>query len=241
MTGQHTGREPDTETAVAGDESDTTATEASSSSSAEEQRRSLLNAVGGGRGALETSVPGLAFVTIFAILHEIRLAAIVAIGVGVVLLAIRLIRRETVQYAVGGFVGVLIAGLFAASTGDATNYFLPSILKNLGFAVLYGGSVLVKWPLLGVLIGPLLKENFAWRQHPARRRVYAQATLVWAAMFVLRLGVMLPLFLLDQTVALGVVSVALGWPVFAVVAWLTWMLIRRVPPVVPPATTGTAL
>lgn len=234
--GLNPGREPDAETAVAGDGPDETTPAADSPSSSEQQRKSLLNAVGGGRGALETSVPGLAFVIIFAIVNEIRVAAVVAAGLGVALLAVRLVRRETIQYAVGGFVGVLIAGLFALSTGDATNYFLPSILKNLGFAVLYGVSVLIKWPLLGVLIGPLLKENLAWRQHPARRRVYSQATLVWAAMFVLRLGVMLPLFLLDQTVALGIVGVALGWPVFAVVAWVTWLLIRRVPPVVPPAT-----
>lgn len=199
--------------------------------SAEDQRRSLLKAVGGGRGALETSLPGLVFVTIFAIWRDLQVSAAVAAGVGVVLLVARLIRKDTVQYAVGGFVGVLIAALFALSTGDATDYFLPSILKNLGFGVLWAGSVLVRWPLLGVLLGPLLKENFAWRQNDARRRAYAQATLIWAGMFAVRLAVMLPLYLLDLTVALGVAGVALGWPVFAVVAWTTWLVIRRVPPV----------
>lgn len=198
---------------------------------AEEQRKSLLNAVGGGRGALETSLPGLVFVTVFAFNRDVQLSAVIAAGVGLLLLGARLVRRDTIQYAVGGFAGVLIAALFALSTGDANNYFLPSILKNLGFGLLYLVSVLVRWPLLGVLIGPLLKENFAWRQHTARRRAYAQATLIWAGMFAVRLGVMLPLYLLDQTVALGIAGVALGWPVFAVVAWATWLVIRRVPPV----------
>ena len=231
-------------------------------STADDQRSSLLNAVGGGRGALETSLPGLVFVVIFAVWHlledlghrpgrvvadvlpdlgllgqpgerDVRVSAVVAAGVGVALLVARLVRRDTVQYAIGGFAGVLIAVLFAVSTGDATNYFLPSILKNLGFGLLYLVSVLVRWPVLGVLLGPLLKENFAWRHHDARRRAYAQATLIWAAMFAVRLAVMLPLYLLGQTVALGIASAALGWPVFAVVAWATWMVIRRVPPVRP--------
>lgn len=203
--------------------------------SADEQRKSLLAAVGGGRGALETSLPGLVFVTVFAILHDLRLGAVVAGALGVALLVIRIVRKETTQYAIGGFVGVVIAALFAVSTGKASNYFLPSILKNLGFALLYLVSVLVRWPLLGVLLGPLLKENFVWRKHDARRRAYAQATLIWAGMFAIRLAVQLPLYLLDKTVALGVANVILSWPLFAVVAWATWVVIRRVPPVLAPA------
>jgi hypothetical protein len=199
--------------------------------SADEQRRSLLAAVGGGRGALETSLPGLVFVTVFAIWHDLRVGAVIAGALGVVLLTIRIVRKETTQYAIGGFVGVVIAGLFAVSTGKAANYFLPSILKNLGFALLYLVSVIVRWPLLGVLLGPLLKENFAWRKHDARRRAYARATLIWTAMFALRLAVMLPLYLLDNTVGLGIAGVVLSWPLFAVVAWSTWLVIRRVPPV----------
>lgn len=199
--------------------------------SADEQRRSLLAAVGGGRGALETSLPGLVFVTVFAIRHDLRLGAVVAGALGLALLVVRLVRKETTQYAVGGFVGVVIAALFAVSTGKAANYFLPSILKNLGFALLYLVSVVVRWPLLGVLLGPLLKENFAWRKHEARRRAYAQATLIWTAMFAVRLAVMLPLYLLGRTVELGIAGVALSWPLFAVVAWATWLVIRRVPPV----------
>ncbi|HEX6447345.1 MAG TPA: DUF3159 domain-containing protein [Streptosporangiales bacterium] len=206
--------------------------------SADEQRRSLLAAVGGGRGAVETSLPGLVFVTVFAIWHDLRVGAVVAGALGVVLLVIRIVRKETTQYAIGGFVGVVIAALFAVSTGKAANYFLPSILKNLGFALLYLVSVIVRWPLLGVLLGPLLKENFAWRRHDARRRAYAQATLIWTGMFAVRLAVMLPLYLLDETVALGVAGVVLSWPLFAVVAWSTWLVIRRVPPV--PAAAASA-
>ncbi|MBO0828444.1 MAG: DUF3159 domain-containing protein [Streptosporangiales bacterium] len=199
--------------------------------SADEQRKSLLAAVGGGRGALETSLPGLVFVTVFAFRHDLRLGAVLAGALGVVLLVVRVVRKETTQYAISGFVGVAIAALFAVSTGKAANYFLPSILKNLGFALLYLVSVVVRWPLLGVLLGPLLKENFAWRRHDARRRAYAQATLIWTGMFAIRLAVQLPLYLLDKTVALGVANVVLSWPLFAVVAWATWVVIRRVPPV----------
>lgn len=210
-----------------------TAASAAAEPSEEDQRKSLLDAVGGGRGALETSVPGLLFVTVFSIWRDVQVSAVVAVALAVIFLVVRLARRSTVQYAVGGFIGVVIAGLFAVSTGEAKDYFVPSMLKNLGFAVLYLVSVMVKWPLLGVIIGPLLKENFAWRQVDERRRAYARATLLWAAMFAVRLAVIFPLYHLDMTFALGVAGVALGWPVFAVVAWVTWLIIRRVPTVRP--------
>lgn len=199
-----------------------------------DQRRSLMQAFGGGRGLLDTSVPALLFVMVFALWRDLRVAAVVSVVAAAVLFAIRLARKETKQYAIGGFVGVLIAALFAWKTGSADNYFLPGIVKNAGFAVLYGVSVLVRWPLLGVVLGPLLGENFAWRQHRARRRAYALASMIWAVMFAVRFAVMLPMYLLHQTVALGIVGVALGWPVFALVLWATWICLRRVPPVLVP-------
>lgn len=199
-----------------------------------DQRKSLMQAFGGGRGLLDTSVPGLLFVMVFALVRDLRLAALVSVVAAAVLFAIRLARKETKQYAIGGFVGVLIAALFAWKTGSADNYFLPGILKNAGFAVLYAVSVLVRWPLLGVVLGPLLGENFEWRHNKARRRAYASASLIWAVMFAVRLAVLLPLYLMHQTVVLGIVGVALGWPVFALVLWATWICLRRVPPVLAP-------
>lgn len=199
-----------------------------------DQRRSLMQAFGGGRGLLDTSLPALLFVMVFAILRDLRTASVAAICCAAVLLGVRLARKETKQFVIGGFVGVLIAALFAWKTGSADNYFLPGILKNAGFAVLYAVSVLVRWPLLGIVLGPLLGENFAWRQNRARRKAYALASLVWAVMFAVRFGILLPLYLLHLTVALGVVGVALGWPVFALVLWATWICLRRVPPVLVP-------
>ncbi|MGH3098954.1 MAG: DUF3159 domain-containing protein [Streptosporangiales bacterium] len=208
--------------------------EAGSRAAEVDQRRSLMQAFGGGRGLLDTSVPALVFVMVFAVLRDLRIAAIAAICCAAVLLGVRLARKETKQFVIGGFVGVLIAAVVAWKTGSADNYFLPGIIKNAGFAVLYAVSVLVRWPLLGVVLGPLLGENFAWRQNRARRKAYALASLIWAVMFAVRFAVLLPLYLLHLTVALGIVNVVLGWPVFALVLWATWICLRRVPPVMVP-------
>ena len=86
------------------------------------------------------------------------------------------------------------------------------------------------WPLIGVVLGPLLGEGFTWRDDPARKRAYAQASWLWCGMFTVRLAVQLPLYLLSLTVALGWVKVAMGWPLFALVLWLSYLVLRKAPP-----------
>ena len=53
-------------------------------------------------------------------------------------------------------------------------------------------------------------------------------------MFVLRTAVQLPLYLNDQVVTLGVAKIAMGWPLFALAGLASWLILRRVPPTVPP-------
>jgi len=141
--------------------------------------------------------------------------------------------------AVSGLLGVGVGAAVAWGTGNAADYFLLPLLKNLFFAAVYAGSALAGWPLVGVVLGVVLKEQTAWREVPERRRVYAQATWLWAGMFALRFAVELPLYLQQHVVTLGVLSVPLGLPLFGVVLLLTWLIVRRVPVVEPPEQAGS--
>jgi hypothetical protein len=49
-------------------------------------------------------------------------------------------------------------------------------------------------------------------------------------MFTLRFAVQLPLYLLGMTVALGWVKLAMGWPIFALVAWMSYLILTKAPP-----------
>jgi hypothetical protein len=48
-------------------------------------------------------------------------------------------------------------------------------------------------------------------------------------MFIVRLAIMYPLYKLNAVNALGVASLALGYPLFLFVVWWTWLIIRSVP------------
>lgn len=189
---------------------------------------SLAAAMGGAQGVAESSLPAVAFVAAYTISgSDLTLSATVAVGMGVVLTVVRLARRQTLQFALSGLIGVALAAFVATRTKRAEDFFLPGILLNAGYAAGYAVSILVRRPLLGVLIGLVSGEGMAWRHDPAKLRAYSRASWIWVGMFATRLAVQLPLYLAGAVVALGTARIAMGLPLFVVGIWLSYLVLRR--------------
>ncbi|CAN5618727.1 DUF3159 domain-containing protein [soil metagenome] len=195
-----------------------------------QERFSIADAIGGGRGLLDAGLPGIVFVTVYTVARSLTAAVWAAVGVGALLTVVRLARRETVQHALAGFVGVAFAAFIAQRTGRAENFFLPGLFINAGYALAYFVSILARWPLLGVFVGAMNGQGTAWRRDPAQLRAYTLASWVWVAMFCLRIAVQWPLYLAGALVPLGVARLAMGWPLFLVAVWISWLLLRPVSP-----------
>jgi hypothetical protein len=195
---------------------------------------SLSEAVGGVRGLLESVVPFAVFSAVYAITDELRPSIIAALVPAALLALWRIVAREPLTQAISGVVGIGIGAWIASRTGNASDVFVPSILKNSASAAVLLVSILVRWPLVGLVIGPVTGEMTAWRQAPARYRAYVLVTWIWVAMFAIRLAVQIPLWLADQTVLLGTLNAfVLGLPLFGLTVWLSWLVLRRVPPAKP--------
>ncbi len=191
-----------------------------------EQKEKIMAAFGGKRGLIDNGLPSTLFLISFLINKDLKLSIYLSVGLSVVLTIWRLIKRETLQHAISGLIGVLICAWFARSSGRAVDYYLPSLWKNLAYFVAYSASAISGWPLIGILLGPILGENFEWRKDPVRRRTYVLASWVWAGMFAIRIVIMYPLWKLDQIEALGFASLILGYPLFLLTVWLTWRIIK---------------
>ncbi|MBI5104568.1 MAG: DUF3159 domain-containing protein [Solirubrobacterales bacterium] len=191
----------------------------------------IVEAVGGPLGLAETTLPAVAFVVAYAVSgSDTNVSAGVAVGLALVLSVLRLARRETPRHALSGLVGVAFAAFVAAKSGRAENFFLPGLLANAAYAAAFLVSLAVRRPLVGEIWTRLDGEGPGWREDPARVRAFVQATWLWAGVFLLRLLVQLPLYLVSAVVALGVARTAMGVPLFALGLWLTWRLVRRAPP-----------
>ena len=129
---------------------------------------SMQASVGGVRGLLESVLPLTLFSVIYAINHDLRWSVTAAIVPSVPLALWRLWAREPVSQAVSGVFGLALGAVIAVRTGHAQNVFLPSIIKNAAWAAGYALSVLIRWPLIGVLLGLMLGEGTRWRAVPAR-------------------------------------------------------------------------
>lgn len=188
---------------------------------------SIADAVGGPLGVAESVVPAAAYVLTYTVSgQDTTISLIVAVGLGVLFGVARLIRRQTVQFALAGIAGLALSAYVVSRTGRAADFFLPGLLANAGYALAYLISIVVRWPLLGVIVATLRGGDMSWRKDPRQVRDFSRASWVWVVLFSLRLAVQLPLYLADAVTALGVARIAMGIPLFAVGIWLSWLILR---------------
>lgn len=191
-------------------------------------RFDLMEEIGGPQGVADSSIPAIVFVAVYTLAgNEIGIAGLAAVGAGLVIAVLRLVRGEALRFALAGFVGVAVAAFIAHRTGRAEDFFLPGLLLNAGYAAGYLISILVRWPLLGVILGPALGQGMGWRRDPAALRAYSLASWIWVGVFGARLAVQLPFYLTGSVVALGIAKTAMGLPVFALGAWLSYLILKR--------------
>jgi hypothetical protein len=197
---------------------------------------SIADAVGGPLGIAESALPSAAFVLTYTVSgQETRTALIVAVAVGVVFGVARIARGKTVQFALAGLGGLALSAYVVSRTGRAEDFFLPGLLFNAAYALAYAISIVVRWPLLGVIVATLRGGGMEWRNDPVALRNYSRASWIWVALFSLRLAVQLPLYLAGALAALGVVRISMCIPLFAVGIWLSWLVLRPREPGTPAA------
>ncbi|RII08617.1 hypothetical protein DSC45_32755 [Streptomyces sp. YIM 130001] len=191
----------------------------------------LFEAFGGLRGLIETVLPGLLFVTMYTINKDLKSAAIAAVAVAVVLVVVRLAMKDTVKHAFSGVFGVGFGVVFAMMTGNAKDFYLPGMLYTLGLALAYIITAAAGVPLIGLILGPVFKENLSWRtRNPGRKKAYTKASWAWGLILLAKVAILFPLYWWADTTQFGWVTIALKIPPFLLAVWLTWVFLAKAPP-----------
>ena len=177
-------------------------------------RRQLTKALGGKRGTVEAAVPTAAFAIAWMATHQLELALGVSIGAAVVLLAARLVQRQTLQFVLTSMIGIAVAAFFALRSGKAEDAFLPGIMYNAVVAAAVIFSISVRWPFIGFLIGSVTGDPTGWRKDPAILRLCTKLTWLFVLPNVIRVAVQWPIYLTGNVGLLAAAKIALGWPLF---------------------------
>jgi hypothetical protein len=213
-------------------------------------RAQLSSALGGRRGMLEAAVPTILFTLTFIITKQLEQSLVVSVAAATLLLVVRLVQRSTVQFVLNSLFGIGIGAFFAwrsAQGGGDENdqalaYFLPGILYNAVYAVGISLSILVRWPIVGFMVGSVAGDPTAWRRDPQIVRLCGHLSWMLVLPCVVRVAVQGPLYLAGRSgamdpdaavAALGFSKILMGWPLqLAALAGMVWLLARNRTPVV---------
>jgi hypothetical protein len=178
------------------------------------------------RAIVDTGLGPVAFVAVFAI-WGLNTAIVVAIAISVALMLERLVRGKSIVNALSGVIGTGIAAFIAHRTGKAEAFFVPRMLIQLGYAIVFAGSVVIRRPVTGFLIAALYRADPGWWRLPAVRRAMSELTLAWAALFFIRSAVYAVLIYLAKPGGLAAASLGLGWPAFGLLMFASYRYVPK--------------
>lgn len=186
----------------------------------------LLGAMGGIRGLVESILPGLGFLVVYTATGNLLWSVLAPLAVAVLFIVIRIAMKQPWTSAIGGLVFLGLSAGLALLTGQAKDNFIFGFVINGVFLTVLLISLAVRWPLIGVIASLITGEGPDWRDDKAKVKVAVIATILWCGLFALRLGVELPLYFADNTQALAALKLVLGVPLYALMLWVTWLLVR---------------
>lgn len=195
------------------------------------RQESLADLLGGRGGALDASLPPVAFALGWVLAGQsVEIGAVAAVVCGLAIGVFRVVRGERPRAVVVSVALVVAAALIALRTGHAEDFYLIRVATNAASALAWAASIVVRWPLLGVVVGAVIGQRTRWRQDKELLRAYSVASWAWVGQYVLRVLVLGPLWMSGEVGALGVTSAILTWPLQAVCLAVSWWLLRRALP-----------
>jgi hypothetical protein len=160
---------------------------------------------------LDSFAPLLVFLIISPI-FGLNIAIYTALGLAALLAVLRILRRESLVYALGGLGGVSLAAVFALLSGSGRGFFLPGLISGTVTVVLCVVSVALNRPLVAWTSFVTRRWPLGWYWHARVLPAYNEVTIGWAVAFAGRLALEFWLYQQDALGALGTARIILGWP-----------------------------
>jgi len=184
---------------------------------------------GGWFGIVESVVPSMTFVLVYMIWQNALAGFVAASVIALALLTRQILAGKPINQSLAGIVGIAITGYFTLRQGaKPEDFFIKNFFTNAIYGSVLLVSVLVRFPIFGVLIGLLKGLGLSWRKNKAQLRRFDAATLIFVGLFGLRLLVQLPMYFSHNLLGLGIAHALMSYPLYALCLWMAWLLLRGI-------------
>jgi hypothetical protein len=135
----------------------------------------------------------------------------------------RVLKKESLVYALGGLGGVLLAALFVNLSGSEAGFFLPGLISGAVTVVLCAVSVVLNRPIAAWSSFITRRWPLGWYWHPKVLPAYNEVTIMWAVAFAARLALEFWFFQQEAIGALGASKLLLGWPYIVILLVISYL------------------
>ena len=179
-----------------------------------DKARELLEefrSVTGKVGLFDTILPPILFLLLNG-LAGFTAAMIGALGLSIVIAALRRHRGQSLLYALAGLGSVGLAIALALLLGRSEGFFLPGIVNGGLTVALALVSLLIRKPMVAWTSYLARRWPLDWYWHEKVRPAYTEVTVAWLAYFALKLFWQVSLFQGREIDELTLVNTLTGWP-----------------------------
>ena len=177
---------------------------------------------GAGSRLLDSVLPLVVFL-IGNPLFGVRAALWGALGTSAAFALYRIVKRESVVYALAGFGGVAVAAVFVLLSGSEAGFYLPGLITSAVTIVLCVVSVLFNRPLVAWTSHLTRRWPRDWYWHPQILPAYNEVTIFWAVAFAFQLGLKYWYYQQEAVNALGFLEIVFGWPFTVILLVVTYL------------------
>lgn len=143
------------------------------------------------------------------------LSVVIAIG--------RLIRKQSLLYALAGVGSVAVAIGIAWFLGKSEGFFLPGLVSGSMTLLLAIVSLMIRRPMVAWTSYLARRWPLDWYWHALVRPAYSEVTFAWAVFFAARLLLQFSLFQNKNVNSLAVSNFITGWPATILLLILSYL------------------
>lgn len=164
-----------------------------------------------GTRTMDTLIP----LTLFLLMNRLftlLVAGICALVIAILMTIVRLVRRQSWQYALAGTLSVLIALLSVYVSGQSKGYFLPSIVNSVILLIISILTLSIHRPFAMWLSHLSHGWSMEWYNREDIKPAYREVTLIWLCLISIRLLIQIKLYSSDGLTGIAVFNVLLSTP-----------------------------